>query len=426
MLDIKQLVDQIDETIEKLETRNADFSHLKGLVDLNQKRKDLIVDVEAKKAFRNEQSKKIGLYKREKKDVQPLLDEIKDLGDEIKNLDTLLFDIEYRIKNILLETPNIPHTSVPEGKDESHNEVVRTHLLPNTYEFEVKDHVDLGSELNILNFDRAAKITGSRFVVDQGLGARLERSLLQFMMDMHAFDHGYQEMIMPYIVNEESMYATGQFPKFKEDSFQLVMEDKNWYLNPTAEVPSINYYRNEIIEEALPVKFVSYTTAFRSEAGSAGKDTRGMLRQHQFHKVELIQFTKPESSYDALEEMLKHSENVLKVLELPYRIVNLCTGDLGFSMAKTYDIEVWIPSQNKYREIGSISNAEDYQARRANIRFKRDKDSKPEYVHTLNGSGLAIGRTMIAIIENYQQADGSIKVPKALVPYMKTEYIRKG
>lgn len=425
MLDIKHIVEHLDETIKQLETRQNDFSHLEGLVELYQKRKDLIVDVESKKAFRNEQSKKIGQLKREKKEVQPLVEEIQNLGDDIKNLDTLLSDIELRIKNILLETPNVPHTSVPIGKSEEDNEIIRYHASPKTYAFEVKDHVDLGTELSILNFDKAAKITGSRFVVDQGLGARLERALLQFMMDMHALEHGYQEMIMPYIVNEESMIATGQFPKFKEDAFQLTLEDKQWYLNPTAEVPSINYYRDDIIQETLPVKFVSYTTAFRSEAGSAGKDTRGMLRQHQFHKVELIQFTTPEHSYEALEEMLNHSENILKALELPYRIVNLCTGDLGFSMAKTYDIEVWIPSQNKYREIGSISNAEDYQARRANIRFKRSKDAKPELVHTLNGSGLAIGRTMIAIIENYQQADGSIKIPEVLIPYMKTNEIRK-
>lgn len=425
MLDIKQIVENLDETIKKLETRQADFSHLKGLSDLYQKRKDLIIEVEAKKAFRNEQSKKIGILKRDKKDVQPLLDDIQNLGDDIKRLDTVLDDIELRIKNILLETPNIPNASTPIGKNEEDNEIIRHYSTPRKFTFEVKDHVDLGTELGILNFDKAAKITGSRFVVDQGLGARLERALLQFMMDMHAFDHGYQEMIMPYIVNEASMIATGQFPKFKEDSFQLTLEDKNWYLNPTAEVPTINYYRDDIIQEELPVKFVSYTTAFRSEAGSAGKDTRGMLRQHQFHKVELIQFTEPEKSYEALEEMLNHSENVLKALDLPYRIVNLCTGDLGFSMAKTYDIEVWIPSQNKYREIGSISNAEDYQARRANIRYKRNKDAKPEFVHTLNGSGLAIGRTMIAIIENYQQEDGSIIVPEALVPYMKTKEIRK-
>jgi seryl-tRNA synthetase len=425
MLDIKNIVEHLDETIKQLETRQTDFSHLQGLVELYQKRKDLIIDVESKKAFRNEQSKKIGQLKRDKKDVQPLLEEIQNLGDDIKNLDMLLSDIELRIKNILLETPNIPHGSVPVGKSEEDNEIIRYHLSPKTFTFEVKDHVDLGTELGILNFEKAAKITGSRFVVDQGLGARLERALLQFMMDMHALEHDYQEMIMPYIVNEESMIATGQFPKFKEDAFQLTLEDKNWYLNPTAEVPSINYYRDDIIQETLPVKFVSYTTAFRSEAGSAGKDTRGMLRQHQFHKVELIQFTTPEHSYQALEEMLNHSENVLKALELPYRIVNLCTGDLGFSMAKTYDIEVWIPSQNKYREIGSISNAEDYQARRANIRFKRGKEEKPEFVHTLNGSGLAIGRTMIAIIENYQQEDGSIKIPQVLVPYMKTDEIRK-
>lgn len=426
MLDIKRIVETLDEVISKLETRQEDFSHLKALSDLYEQRKDMILDVEKKKAFRNDQSKKIGQYKREGKDATHLLNEIKHLGDDIKALDKNLSGVEEALKRTLLETPNIPHPSVPVGKDEKDNEVIKTHGTPTSFDFDVLDHVDLGTRLGILNFDRAAKITGSRFVVDQGLGARLERALLQFMMDMHAHEHGYQEMIMPYIVNEESMYGTGQFPKFKEDAFQLVLEDKNWYLNPTAEVPSINYYRDEVIHELLPVKFVSYTTAFRSEAGSAGKDTRGMLRQHQFHKVELIQFTKPEDSYETLEAMLSHSENVLKALELPYRVVNLCTGDLGFSMSKTYDIEVWIPSQQKYREIGSISNAEDYQARRANIRFKRTKESKPEYVHTLNGSGLAIGRTMIAIIENYQQKDGSIKVPEVLIPYMKTKVIRKG
>jgi seryl-tRNA synthetase len=423
MLDIKYVVDNIDEVIKRLETRGSSFSHLHVLVELYQKRKDIILDVETKKAFRNEQSKLIGQYKRDKKDVTPLMEEIAHIGDDIKHLDTHLSDIESRIQTILLETPNLLDATVPIGKDESANVEIRKYLEPKTFSFEPKDHVTLGTELRILDFDRAAKITGARFVVDQGLGARLERALLQFMMDTHAFEHGYQEMILPYIVNEASMTATGQFPKFKEEAFALTLEDRNWYLNPTAEVPSINFYRDEIIEENLPVKFVSYTTAFRSEAGSAGKDTKGILRQHQFNKVELIQFTTPEDSYKVLEEMLLHAETILRKLKLPYRVVSLCSGDMGFSMAKTYDIEVWIPSQNKYREIGSISNAEAYQARRGNIRFKRDKQSKAEYVHTLNGSGLAIGRTMIAIIENYQNEDGSITIPEALVPYMRVDKI---
>lgn len=423
MLDIKYVVENLEEVIKKLETRGASFSHLNGLVQLYQKRKDIILDVETKKAFRNEQSKLIGQFKRDKKDVTKLMDEIAHIGDEIKLLDDHLADIELRIQGILLETPNLLHESVPIGKDETSNVEIRRHLTPKTFSFEPKDHVTLGTQLNILDFDRAAKITGSRFVVDKGLGARLERALLQFMMDTHAFEHGYQEMILPYIVNEQSMIATGQFPKFKEEAFALTLDDRKWYLNPTAEVPSINFYRDEIIDLPLPVKFVSYTTAFRSEAGSAGKDTKGILRQHQFNKVELIQFTTPEDSYQALEEMLVHAETILKKLNLPYRVVSLCSGDMGFSMAKTYDIEVWIPSQNKYREIGSISNAEAYQARRGNIRFKRDKQGKAEYVHTLNGSGLAIGRTMIAIIENYQNEDGTITIPDVLVPYMKVEKI---
>jgi seryl-tRNA synthetase len=423
MLDIKYVVDNIENVIKNLETRNQDFQHIKVLVELYQKRKEMILDVETKKAFRNEQSKLIGQYKRDKKDTTKLLEDVAHLGNDIKNLDDYLLDIETRIHQYLLETPNLLHTSVPIGKDEESNVLVKTHLTPKTFNFEPKDHVELGTKLNILDFERATKIAGPRFVVDQGLGARLERSLLQFMMDTHAFEHGYQEMMMPYIANEASMTATGQFPKFKDEAFALVSEDRKWYLNPTAEVPSINYYRDEIIDKELPVKFVSYTTAFRSEAGSAGKDTKGMLRQHQFNKVELIQFTTPENSYQALEEMLEHAETILKKLKLAYRVVSLCSGDMGFSMAKTYDIEVWIPSQNKYREIGSISNAESYQARRGNIRFKRDLNAKTEYVHTLNGSGLAIGRTMIAIIENYQNEDGSIDIPEVLIPYMKVNKI---
>ena len=423
MLDLKYIVENIDTVIKKLNTRGQDFSYLKELVSLSETRKNIILDVEAKKAFRNETSKKIGELKRLNQDATEILKQVESIGDDIKQLDQQLLEVDDTIKDILLNTPNLPSDSTPIGKDEHDNVEVKTYLEPTTFSFEPKDHVELGTKLGILDFDRAAKITGSRFVVDKGLGARLERALLQFMMDTHTLEHGYTEMILPYIVNEASMIATGQFPKFKDEAFKIELEDRNWYLNPTAEVPSINYYRDEIINDSLPIKFVSYTTAFRSEAGSAGKDTKGILRQHQFHKVELIQFTKPEDSYEALENMLIHSEKILQKLKLPYRVVALCTGDLGFGMAKTYDIEVYLPGQQRYREIGSISNAEDYQSRRGSIRFKRSSDSKAEYVHTLNGSGLAIGRTMIAIIENYQNEDGTITVPEVLIPYMHTKVI---
>lgn len=423
MLDLKYVVENIDEVIKKLNTRNSDFTYLKELVELADERSKLIHDVESKKAFRNEASKKIGEFKREKKDVTEILNEVSSLGDEIKELDNKADIIKDKINDILLNTPNIPDSSVPVGVDESNNVILRKHLEPTKFEFKIKDHVELGEDLDIIDFARAAKVTGARFVFYKGLAARLERALMQFMMDVHTFEGGYTEAIPPYIVNEESMFGTGQFPKFREESFKL--EGKDWYLNPTAEVPMINLYRNEIIEgNDLPLNYVAFTSAFRSEAGAAGRDTRGILRQHQFQKVELIKFAKPEDSNDELENMIKQSELILKKLELPYQVVNLSTGDLGFSMAKTYDIEVWIPSQNKYREIGSISNAKDYQARRAQIRFKRDKDSKTEYVHTLNGSGLAVGRTVIAIMENYQQKDGTIKVPEVLIPYMKVDIIK--
>ena len=425
MLDLKFVTEHMDKVLENLSKRKGDFSYLKELEVLQENRKNIIVDVESKKALRNEASKKIGELKRNKQDATHILEQVKDLGDEIKEMDETLKEIEEKIFDILAVTPNLLHESVPFGEDESSNLEIRKVGTPKTFDFEVKDHVELGEKLSILDFERAAKITGTRFVVDKGLGARLERSLIQFMMDMHSLNHGYEEIIPPFIVNDKSMFATGQFPKFKEDSFKLELKDQNYYLNPTAEVPTINLYRDEIIDgDLLPIKYCSYTTAFRSEAGSAGRDTKGILRQHQFNKVELIKFTTPESSYDELERMLINSEEVLKQLELPYRVVALCSGDMGFGMAKTYDLEVWLPGQNKYREIGSISNAEDFQARRANIRFKRTKDSKTEYVHTLNGSGLAVGRTMIAIIENYQNKDGSITVPKALIPYMKVEVIK--
>jgi|SRR5690625_2345389 len=424
MLDLKYVLDNLDSVIERLNTRGDDFSYLKELEKLASKRSDLLKEVEGKKAFRNEVSKKIGQYKREKKDASEILKEVSNIGDEIKQLDLKLEKINNKIEDILLNTPNIPDSSIPIGIDDSYNELIRTHLEPTKFDFEIKDHVDLGESLDILDFKRASKVAGSRFVVYKGLGARLERALMQFMMDTHSIEGKYTEFIPPYIVNSLSMYGTGQLPKFSEDAFKL--EGRDWYLNPTAEVPMINLHRDEILNgDDLPLNYVAFTSAFRSEAGSAGRDTRGILRQHQFQKVELIKFSKPEDSYDALEEMILQSELILKKLKLPYRVVSLSTGDLGFSMSKTYDIEVWIPSQNKYREIGSISNALDYQARRAKIRFKRDSKSKTEYVHTLNGSGLAIGRCVIAIMENYQQEDGSIKIPEVLIPYMKTDVIKR-
>jgi len=425
MLDLKFVVENIDDVIQKLETRQGDFSYLRELIVLQEKRKQIILDVESLKAKRNEASKKIGELKRNKLDASEALAEVAHFGDDIKQLDEDLKQTELKIKEILDVTPNLPTESTPVGKDENDNVEVKKVGQPRAFDFEIKDHVELAQNLNILDFERAAKVTGTRFVYDKGLGARLERSLIQFMMDLHALEHGYTEIIPPYIINGDSMYGTGQFPKFKEDAFKLELADQDYYLNPTAEVPTINMYRNEILDgDDLTLKYCAYSTAFRSEAGSAGRDTKGILRQHQFHKVELIKFTKPEDSYDELEKMLLNSEEVLKRLELPYRVVALSTGDLGFGAAKTYDIEVWLPGQDKYREIGSISNDEDFQARRANIRFKRTKDAKTEYVHTLNGSGLAVGRTMIAIIENYQNADGTITVPKALVPYMKVEVIK--
>ncbi len=425
MLDLKYVTENIEEVIKKLSKRNGDFSYLYELVTLQEERKQVIVDVESKKALRNEASKKIGELKRNKMDATSVLSEVAHLGDDIKGLDEKLNTIEEKIFNILAVTPNIPHESTPMGMDESANVEVKKVGEPRAFNFKIKDHIELGEKLDILDFERAAKIAGTRFVVDKGLGARLERSLIQWMMDLHAHEHHYIEIIPPFIVNEKSMFATGQFPKFREDAFKVSAGDNAWYLNPTAEVPTINLHRDEIIDgDLLPFHYCAFTTAFRAEAGSAGRDTRGILRQHQFNKVELIKFTKPEESYEELEKMLLNSEEVLKRLGLPYRVVSLSTGDIGFGMAKTYDIEVWLPGQNMYREIGSISNAEDFQARRANIRFKRSKESKTEYVHTLNGSGLAIGRTMIAIIENYQNEDGTITVPKVLIPYMKVDLIQ--
>ncbi|MGI6782408.1 MAG: serine--tRNA ligase [Acholeplasmataceae bacterium] len=423
MLDLKLICDNNEEVIQRLETRGGDFSYLKEVPKLVDKRRDLIIKGDDLKSKRNQTSKLIGEYKREGKDVSGILASISNYGDEIKKIDEEINTVETKIRDILLITPNLPALEVPVGTDETANKEIKKWGTPRKFNFPIKDHVELGTNLGILDFQRAAKVTGPRFVYEVGLGARLERALIQFMMDVHSIEGHYTECMPPYIINSDSMYGTGQFPKFKEESFKL--EKFDWYLNPTAEVPMINMYRDEIIDgDVLPLRYCAYTTAFRSEAGSAGKDTRGMLRQHQFNKVELIKFATPEESYKELDLMLASSESILQKLELPYRVVTLSTGDMGFSMSKTYDIEVWLPGQDKYREIASISNAEDYQARRANIRFKRSKDAKTEYVHTLNGSGVAVGRTLIAILENYQNEDGTITVPKALVPYLKTNVIK--
>lgn len=424
MLDIKMIRENTKYYVDLLNRRGSDFSYLYDLVEKDARRREIIVEVEEVKKKRNEASKLIGQYKREKKDTTELFAQIENIGSGITDLEKELKELEEEINYTLLITPNIPSEDIPVGKDEGDNlEIKRVGETP-TFDFEPKPHWDLATNLDILDFDRASKISGSRFTVYKGLGARLERALINFMTDLHAHEHGYTEIIPPYIVNGESMTATGQFPKFKDDAFK-VLDERDLYLNPTAEVPTINLHRGETLKaDELPIKYTAFTTAFRQEAGSAGRDTRGIIRQHQFNKVELIKFTKPEDSAQALEDMLLNSEKVLQLLKLPYRVVTLCTGDLGFSMRKTYDIEVWLPSYNTYREIGSISNAEEYQARRGNIKFKRTNDSKPEFVHTLNGSGLAVGRTVVAILENYQQKDGTIKLPEVLIPYMRTDIIK--
>lgn len=424
MLDMKMIRENPDKFVELLSRRGGDFSYIYKMVEKDKRRREIISQVEKIKALRNETSKQIGLLKRDKKDASEVMKKVENIGSEIKAFEVELKEIEEYIYNSLLETANLPDENIPIGLTEDDNvEIKRVGKIP-TYDFEPLPHWDLGTNLDILDFERASKISGSRFVVYKGLGARLERALISFMLDLHAIDHKYKEILPPYIVNRESMVASGQFPKFEEDAFKIV-DERELYLNPTAEVPTINLHRNELIPvEDLPIRYTAFTTAFRQEAGSAGRDTRGIIRLHQFNKVELIKFTKPEESSNELELMLKDSEKVLQLLELPYRVVTLCTGDLGQTMRKTYDIEVWLPASKQYREISSVSNAGDYQARRANIKFKRTKDTKPEFVHTLNGSGLAVGRTVVAIMENYQQKDGTIIIPEVLIPYMKTNIIK--
>lgn len=417
MLDMKFLRDNFEEVKAKLQHRGEDLSDFDKFGEWDHKRRQLIQESEELKAKRNEVSKEISFLKKEKKDADHLIKEMREVSQKIKSLDQELKDVEDNLHELLLSIPNIPHESVPVGEDEDDNVEVRQWGEIPQFDFEAKAHWDLADQLDILDFERASKVTGSRFVFYKGIGARLERALMSFMMDLHADEHGYEEALPPYIVNRDSLTGTGQLPKFEEDVFKIA--DWDYFLIPTAEVPITNLHRDEILnEEELPKKYVAFSACFRSEAGSAGRDTRGLIRQHQFNKVELVQFVKPEDSYDVLEQLTGHAEKVLQLLKLPYRVMSMCTGDLGFTAAKKYDIEVWLPGYQTYREISSCSNFEDYQARRAKIRFRRGPKGKPEYVHTLNGSGLAIGRTVAAILENYQQEDGSVVIPEVLRPYM--------
>ncbi len=419
MLDIKQVGADPQKIIDGLKKRGLEIS-LDAFLELDAKRKSILTRVEQMKAERNAVSKEIGKMKQKGEDATSIMAQMRQLGENIDKLDEECRQIEEALKQELLRVPNIPHASVPEGKDESFNLEIRRWGTPKEIA-NPKPHWDIGEALDILDFVRGAKIAGARFTIYKGLGARLERAIISFFLDWHT-SHGYSEILPPYLVNTASMISTGQLPKFAEDMFHLAGTD--YYLIPTAEVPVTNIFRDEILENVmLPVHFCAYSACFRAEAGAAGRDTRGLIRQHQFNKVELVKFVRPEESYAALDSLTQSAEAVLQQLELPYRVVALSGGDLGFSSAKTYDLEVWLPSFNTYREISSCSNFEDFQARRANIRFRREKGAKPELVHTLNGSGVAVGRTVAAILENYQQPDGSVLVPKVLVPYMGCEKI---
>lgn len=417
MLDVRYLRQNIELVRKKMEDRGQkiDFDRFLGL---DTKRRDILQSVETLRNERNSVSKQVGELKKKKEDASALIEKMGDVSARIKEYDESLRVTEEELNAFVMIVPNIQHESVPQGGGSEDNTVVRTWGEKPVFTFEPKQHFELGENLNILDFARGAKITGARFTVYRGAGAAIERALVSFMLDLHTEKHGYTEVLTPFMVNRESMTATGQLPKFAEDLFKI--EGMEYYLVPTAEVPVTNIYRDEILEEEkLPICLVAYSPCFRAEAGSYGKDTRGLIRQHQFNKVEMVKFSKPETSYDELEKLTANAEEVLKRLGIPYRTVCLCTADLGFSSAKTYDVEAWMPGQNSYREISSCSNFEDFQARRAAIRFRKKDSGKVELVHTLNGSGLAVGRTVVAILENYQQADGSIIIPEALRPYMR-------
>ena len=423
MLDIKRIREDFEEVRQKVESRGQGDFGISGVLELDAKRRQLLADVEAKKSRQNADSKEIPKLKKEGKDVTTLMAEMKALSEDIKRLDAQVGQIEEDLQDALLNIPNTPNEKVPVGVSDEENLEMRRWGEPKSVDFEQKAHWDVGADLDILDFERATKIAGTRFTVYKGLGARLERSVMNFMLDLHTREHGFTEILPPFMVNRDAMTGTGQLPKFEDDMFHVPAKD--FFLIPTAEVPVTNMLMNEILDGTkLPIYYTAYTPCFRKEAGSAGRDTRGLIRQHQFNKVELVKFSKPEESYEELESLTAAAEEILKRLEIPYRVVRLCTGDLGFSSAMTYDIEVWMPSYGRYVEISSCSNFESYQARRANIRFRREAGSKTEFVHTLNGSGLAVGRTTAAILENYQQADGSVVVPEVLRPYMGTDVIR--
>lgn len=421
MLDPHSLRNELDRVAAALSKRNMTLD-TSAIQELEEKRKAIQVKTEELQSLRNLKSKEIGQLKSQGEDAQAVMDEVAAIKVQLDESLADLDEVQYDLNDIIKSIPNIPHDSVPGGKTEEDNEEIRTWGEPKSFDFEVKDHVDLGESLGLIDFETATKITSSRFVVMHGGIARLHRALIQFMLDTHINEHGYNEINVPYLVNAESCFGTGQLPKFEEDLFHI--KEQGLYLIPTAEVPVTNTVRDEILNsDELPKKYVCHSPCFRSEAGSYGQDTRGMIRQHQFEKVEMVQMVKPETSYDVLEELLNHAENILQKLELPYRVVNLCGGDLGFSAAKTYDIEVWLPGQNKYREISSCSNFEAFQARRMKARWRNPETNKPELLHTLNGSGLAVGRTLIAVMENYQDKEGNIVVPAVLRPYMNNQEI---
>jgi seryl-tRNA synthetase len=428
MLDVHYVRENFDLVLEKLSTRNFDPSLLDDFIRLDTERRALVPQRDDLNAASNRISKEVGALMREGKKDEAEGKKVasKQAGEKARELDARINEIEEELKTILTRVPNLPHESVPVGKDEHANVEVRRRGTPRDFKaegFDPKDHVDLGHALGILDQERAAKITGARFSVLSGAGAKLERALISFMLELHTTENGYREMLPPFIVNADTLFGTGQLPKFEADLFKL-SDERGYYLIPTAEVPLTNLHRDEILNDAdLPLNYTAYTPCFRSEAGSYGRDTRGLIRQHQFDKVELVKITRPEASDEALEKMTSDAEKVLQRLGLPYRVITLCTGDMGFGAAKTYDIEVWLPSQNTYREISSCSNCEAFQARRAQIRFRREGKSKTEFAHTLNGSGLAVGRTWLAILENYQQADGSVRIPEALIPYFGSEVI---
>ncbi|MBB6632466.1 serine--tRNA ligase [Clostridium algidicarnis] len=426
MLDLKRIRNNPKDIKKALNDRgeNFDVSIIDTILELDEERRQILMEVETLKGKRNQVSASIPQLKKSGEDVELIMKEMRDLGDKIKELDVKVSEIDEKVKYMMLRIPNIPNPKVPDGKSDEDNVEVKRWSDSTKFSFEPKPHWDIASNLDIIDFERASKVTGSRFAIYKGLGARLERAVINYFLDKHIYDNGYTEILPPFMVNRESMTGTGQLPKFEEDAFKLSNED--YFLIPTAEVPVTNMYRDETFNgDILPIKYCAYSACFRAEAGSAGRDTRGLIRQHQFNKVELVKFCKPEDSYEELDKLIVDAESVLQGLNLPYRMVRICKGDLGFTAALKYDLEVWMPSYNRYVEISSCSNFEDFQARRANIKYKETPKDKPKFVHTINGSGLAIGRTVAAILENFQREDGTVEIPEVLRPYMgKEEFIK--